>query len=369
MVYGFIFLALTILPAKSNSGAPFLMSTDSLHISASDTTDQSSARLMLLPILFRSPDTGFALGVLPQLIFHSGSSTNPSTLRLDSYYTQENQYHILLRSNNWLRKDRLQLLGRGSLKKWPTSFYGIGNDTSEELKETFTEFLYEANVSFKRRVGKSYFIGLGGSVRYAKISSKESGGILAEESIPGSNDTFISGLDATATYDTRDNHFFPASGSYHQLSFYGSPQFLGSDYSFVRLSADLRTYFSVADNQVFAIQATSSVSGGDVPFRMMPSVGRNLRGYSSARYIDKHMFSIQCEYRVVPIFWRLGFVVFAGTGDVFSNINDIKLNNMKHMAGFGIRYVFFRNEKINIRFDFSFGRQSAGDYIDLTEAY
>ena len=369
MVYGLIYLIFVSLPAETAFGGHTVNGKDIHQQSISDSTDQDGLRLMILPIVFRSPDTGFAFGVLPQLIFRTATASNPSTLRMDAYYTQNGQYHIQARSNNWLRNDQIQLTGKASIKKWPTSFYGIGSSISSDLQESFTESLYEAEAGFKRRFKRNYFVGAGGSVRYAKISSVEAGGILAAGSVPGSSDSFISGVDAALAYDTRDNLFFPSSGSYHQLNLFGSSKYLGSDYSFLRATADFRKYLRVFDSQVLAIQAVGTFSNGLVPFRMMPPVGGDLRGYSSARYINKHAVSLQMEYRIVPLFWRLGVVFFAGTGDAFSSFSDIDAGRLKHIAGLGIRYVFFQDEKINIRFDISFGRRSFGDYIDLLEAY
>jgi len=369
MVYGLICLIFISLPAKSTSGEHSVEGRGIQQSSLSDSTEQDGPRLMVLPIVFRSPDTGFAFGVLPQLIFRTATASNPSTLRVDAYYTQNGQYHVQTRINSWLRNDQIQLTGKASIKKWPTSFYGIGSSISSNLKESFTEDLYEAEAAFRRRTGANFFVGLGGSVRYAKISSKESGGLLSDGIIPGSEDTFISGINAGIIYDTRDNHFYPSSGSYHQFTVFGAPTFLGNDFSFTRATLDLRQYISVTDLQVLAFQALGSFSGGDVPFRLLPSVGSSLRGYPSSRYIDRHSVSLQMEYRIVPLFWRIGFVFFAGTGDVFNSFKYINTKDLKHMAGFGLRYVFFRGERINIRFDVSFGRQSFGDYIDLTEAY
>lgn len=334
-----------------------------------DSTDQNNIRLMLLPILFRSPDTGFAVGVLPQVIFLSTETSNPSTLRMDTYYTQKNQYHFLLRSNNWIQSNQLNLTGKLSLRHWPTSFYGIGNNTSADWKESFTETLYDASLGLSKHVGSNLYLGGGALIRNGKVNSTERGGLLKTEMVRGTGNTFITGMNIGITYDSRDNHFFPTKGSYHKLNLFGSFRGLGSDHKFIKISMDVRKYFSISRIKTLAVRAEGIFSGGEVPFRMLPSIGGSLRGYSSARYIDRHMVSIQLEYRIVPVFWRLGLVVFAGTGDVFSNVDEIQFNNLKDMVGIGLRYVFFRDEKINIRFDVGIGRQSSGDYIDLSEAY
>jgi hypothetical protein len=132
---------------------------------------------------------------------------------------------------------------------------------------------------------------------------------------------------------------------------------------------DFRRYIQLFRSNVLALHAVGVRTGGSVPLRMLPSAGSTLRGYSTVRNIDRNMVALQAEYRVVPAAWRFGFVVFAGAGEVFHQPADIRLSRVKYSAGIGIRYVFSRQEKINIRFDYGLGRGSSGDYIDLTEAF
>lgn len=334
-----------------------------------DTTRHDKTQFMVLPILFSSPDTRMAFGVLPQIVFRTSSSSNPSSIRLDSYYTQNRQYHILLRPVFWLNDNSWSLSGKLSFKKWPTSFYGIGNNTLSDAQEKFTETLYESSFQATRRISSDYYAGINYSFRKAAIDPINNTGVLSTDDITGSRDNFISAPGLVLKKDTRDNHFYPAEGSYHTLEISSSLQLLGSDFSFTRFRLDLRRYISIKQPQVLALQGVLSVSTGDLPFRMLSSVGSTLRGYSTVRYIDRNLVTFQAEYRVAPLFWRLGFVTFAGVGDVFDNAGDLHINKLKFSAGIGIRYLFSRSEKINIRLDYGLGKDSSGDYIDLNEAF
>jgi hypothetical protein len=44
-----------------------------------DSTGNKKLQVLLLPIIFSSPDTRLAVGVLPQIVFRSSSSNNPSS--------------------------------------------------------------------------------------------------------------------------------------------------------------------------------------------------------------------------------------------------------------------------------------------------
>lgn len=325
--------------------------------------------LALLPIIFSSPDTRLAFGVLPQILFRTSSSSNLSSIRMDAYYTLNKQYHILVRPKLWIQNDSKNIFGTFSFKKWPTSFYGIGNDTPKDGQEKFTEDLYEFSIGGITEIGNDYYTGIDYSLRYGEIEPHEEFGQLASGSVTGSGNAFVSAIGFIARKDTRDNHFYPKKGGYHTVELLRSEKILGSEFTFTRLSIDLRQYVSIFKSQVLAFQGTMSLSKGEVPFRMLSSVGSRIRGYPSMRYIDKNMIGFQMEYRFVPAVWRMGFTLFAGAGDVFNHWSDLQFDRLKYSIGIGLRYQFFRSEKINIRFDYGMGKKSSGDYLDLNEAF
>lgn len=336
--------------------------------SISDTTG-NQVQLALLPIVFSSPDTRWAFGVLPQGVFRIGDSSNPSSLRLDAYYTQNHQYHVVFRPSLWLQSDSWNLSGKISLKKWPTSFYGIGNDSPEENREKFTERLIETSVEAHRKIGPGYFAGLSYTLRHGRIATEDPRGILDSGTVPGNGRSIVSLAGIGIMRDTRDNHFYPAKGSFHRLSVDAAQKAIGSDFEFIRLSVDMRRYITIFPNHVLALQGVLSVMHGEVPFRMLSSAGSTLRGYSTVRFIDRNMVGAQLEYRVVPVAWRVGITLFTGAGDVFHSLSDIQRDRIKYSAGIGIRYLFSRREKITIRYDYGIGRDTSGDYLDLNEAF
>ncbi|MGK7371518.1 MAG: BamA/TamA family outer membrane protein, partial [Candidatus Halalkalibacterium sp. M3_1C_030] len=278
-------------------------------------------------------------------------------------------YHVLLRPTLWLDNRFVNLSGKFSFKKWPTNFYGIGNINSLESPEKFTETLYEASVEATSHLGSDYFAGAAFTYRRAKIDPLNDNGILSSGRVSGSGESMLSSAGVVLRKDSRDNHFYPSEGSYHSLAITFSNKNLGSDFSFTRYTLDLRRYLSLGGNHVLAMQGFLFLTSGKPPFRMLSSVGSTLRGYSTVRYIDQHTAAMQVEYRAAALMGRIGFVAFAGMGDVFGNLNDLQLGRLKFSAGMGIRYLFSRAEKINIRVDYAIGRDSSGDYIDLNEAF
>ena len=94
-----------------------------------------------------------------------------------------------------------------------------------------------------------------------------------------------------------------------------------------------------------------------------------MRGYYFGRYRDRNMIAFQTEYRF-PLFWRLGGVGFVGFGDVASDMTEFKMNQFKYNVGFGLRFMFDRQEKINARLDFGLCEGgSSGIYAMVVEAF
>ncbi len=338
-----------------------------------DSSDQARGRLALLPIVFSSPDTRFAFGVLPQYIFRLAPDSRPSSLRADAYYTLNKQYSVQLSPDVWLARNRYKMSGKIAFREWPTSYYGIGGSrevAADSLDyESFTERLFVVSAEVQRRLLPGLFVGLSYAVRHGRIKDLSPGGELASGRMTGSGTGAASGLGLILTWDTRDNIYFPTSGSLHRTSAAVFDAILGSNYGFGSFEIDLRRYVPLASRHVVALKLEGSFRSGTPPFRMLPGLGESLRGYNTTRHIDRHRASIQVEYRFVPVWWRLGFVVFAGAGDTAPRIQDLGRKQPKYAFGFGIRGVAFEGEMITVRFDFGFGQSSSGDYLDLNEAF
>ena len=50
-------------------------------------------------------------------------------------------------------------------------------------------------------------------------------------------------------------------------------------------------------------------------------------------------------------------VNFVGVGDVFNTVSDIKMQTLKYSIGSGLRFVVNPAERLNIRFDYAWGRE------------
>jgi len=336
--------------------------------------NEKTSGLILLPIFYYTPETKTALGAGGMYFFQTSknkSRIRPSYILLGLEYTLMNQFKFGLEPDIYLSNEKYHLTGNISFRKFPSKFFGIGNNTSVDMEESYTPKTIDLRIALQRKVLSELDIGLEYVFAQDSINEVEEEGLLAGGKIPGSRGGKASGIGFLLTWDSRNNSFYPSSGNYFRLSTTIFNRSLGSDYSFKRIKLDLRKYYSLFSSHVLTLQSFLSFQAGSPPFQKMSLLGGEeiMRGYYKGRYRDNNMIAFQMEYRIVPVWWRLGLVGFVGVGDVAGRLDRFDLGNFKYSYGFGIRYLFMREEKLNIRLDFAYGKGSSGFYIVLREAF
>lgn len=347
-----------------------IMSADTATTAHADSIVSSRPpRIMVLPILFSSPDTRWAVGVLPQVVFELGEDARSSSVRMDAFYTQNRQFTVRVRPTLWLREDRYVASANVALKRWPTVFYGLYSPPTSEFSESYTELFVESAVEGARRVAPGLYTGLRHDYRRSRLRDMDPAGELPRGTIPGSIDGATSSIGVFVRLDDRDHDFYPADGGYYQFTLKTALPELGSDYRYSAAEFDVRRFFAILQSHVIAAQAVVRLTDGNVPFQLMPGVGSVLRGYPTARYVGGDLIAVQAEYRIVPVIWRVGLVGFVGAAQIAPSIREFSFDDVKHMVGLGARVQLSKQDAINIRWDFGFGLKSSGDYLDLGEAF
>jgi len=332
----------------------------------------------LLPLLYYTPDTRFAYGAAGVYYFNTAKLLRPddhptrlSYVRLLGDYTQNQQFDLWA---NWnVFTDQEQWLFKGDLRyrRFPDSFYGVGNDTKDEDREKYSYDYYSVKALFMKRLGENTFSGFDLLFENEyNFSYEDPDGILAQNQVEGANGGLGAAIGSVFTYDSRDNVVNAFSGQYAQFAAYFFLPELGSDFDFSYLDAIYNTYHEISPGHVLATNAVAQFNFGEVPFLDMAKVGNDdlLRGYARNRFRDDHFIAAQTEYRF-PVYKRLGAVAFAGIGDVFSMPADLSLEYLKYSYGAGLRFTINKNERLNVRFDYGFGRGENTFYFLVTEAF
>ncbi|MGE5340560.1 MAG: BamA/TamA family outer membrane protein [Candidatus Omnitrophota bacterium] len=334
---------------------------------------KSKNRFIGSPLVYYSPETRIAFGAAGTYIIRfSGTDdkTRPSSIAPIVIYTQEKQFKSEIKTDIYTRRNAYHFFMDLKGENYPDKFFGIGNDTLTENEESYTSKNLEMSLGFLRNVGNGYNLGLEYAFSNWTISQKKDGGLLDSGHYLGSDSGKLSGIGFIANQDTRDNIYFPMKGNFLEVKGRVYAKALGSRYGFSVLSLDLRKYVTVLTTHVFAVQALIKTQSGDVPFTELAKMGgaNVMRGYFYGKYRDKSMVVIQTEYRM-PLVWRFGVVAFAGIGDVAGQLNQIDFLKLKASYGLGLRLLFDKKEKIQVRLDYGFGKKTSGFYASIFEAF
>jgi hypothetical protein len=318
------------------------------------------------PVIGYTPDTRWIGGLFAQTVVHFHGSEKPSSLPLKIFYSERKQFVAGIEPELFFGKWRIK--NETVYERWPSTFWGIGNQTRGSDEEQFTARTFRFDLNVSRRVRPHLYLGFGNKFEQEQVTELEAGKRLAVIAPRGPRTT--SGLGFGGAWDSRDNNFQPLSGGYHQLSLYVFRRGLGSDYTYNRYWLDLRRYLPLSGTHSLAIQAFGAFTEGTPHFENLALLGgeTRLRGYNEGRYRDRQYIMAQAEYRF-PLVWRLRGAVFAGAGDVADKLSHLRGREFKHSVGGGLRFLLIRKEKISVRLDTGFGERSNGVYLSLNEAF
>jgi outer membrane protein assembly factor BamA len=336
--------------------------------------------LVPLPVVFYQPETGIGFGAVVSYYFRLSQAataaqgiSRPSTVSVIGIYTAKKQIITSLGGELYLgREGRTRLLGDVGYVKFPTKFWGIGNNTPDEDEEDYTPETVSALLDLQREVFPGWFLGGTVQAAYRKLTEVEEDGQLAGGTVPGAEDGGIVGLGLVVTRDTRDNIVFPRRGGLHRLSATLYDGVFGSDYDFGLYALDLRGYLPLFTSHVLALRALGMASSGAPPFDLYPELGGDvlLRGYFQGRFRDRQLMAFQGEYRA-PLVWRMGIAWFFEVGQVASTFGEFDFDRFKLSAGGGLRFQLSRQEGLNVRADYGWGFDvgSGGFYLSIGEAF
>ena len=259
-------------------------------------------------------------------------------------------------------------------------FFGIGSDSVEEDRTNFRLEDTQYSASAGVRPVKELAVG----VRIGILNTNTASG--TDNRFPSIerlfNATTAPGLDrqpdyrqvgAFAQYDDRDEPLNPRSGGFYRVegAYYDDRDF--ASYSFRRWDVEVQRYFPFFnERRVFAarsrLQLTDTNSGQLVPFFLLPTLGgsEDLRGFRESRFRDKHSLVFNLEYRW-EAFSGLDLAVFGDAGNVFEQVDDIKLDKLETSYGVGFR--FNASKSVFLRMDIGFSREGPRTFLKFNHVF
>ncbi len=353
------------LTAQEGSGGR-LYQTDTVRI-------QQAVQFVGVPIVFYTPETQFGFGGGAQIFFPRQSNiynARKSNIFLDAMYTTRNQFIMDIKPQLFFLKGDLYLEAPFQFKIFPNFFWGLGNRAAESAREQYNMRTVSLAASLLQRLAPSINFGLKFWYEDHRMLDILENGILESEQVEGWDGARLGGLGLVINLDDRDVVESPRRGAFVQFSGEFSSQAFGASHSFNKFVLDFRKYFSVAEDQVLAMQFFSEANFGTVPFQRKAWLGggEKLRGYFRGRYMDDHMFVLQAEYRwrFLPRWVLAGFV---GAGEVAAQPNEY-FDVIKLSGGGGLRFQIVKKLPTLVRLDIGFGQEgNMGVYFGVNEAF
>lgn len=344
---------------------------------STDTLEVGRFGLSGYPYIFYTPETDFALGGALVATFRASADTTrkPSSATLSGYYSIKDQYDIYLVPEYYTPDNMFYITGFIDWGRFVDKFWGIGDTASDFPDVGYVRTLLALQVDVQYRVAEPLTIGMNYDLNNTVVTEKQANPYLIAGSVAGSEGGFSSGLGLSLMFDTRDNGFAPYRGTLLKVNGYSYANWLGSEFSFERLTIDLRHYVPLTPNLVLALQTYLGYANGETPFYQLPLLGGSkvMRGYYLGRYRDNVYLAGQAEARWQM--WRkFGAVAWVGLGGVASEFSTLTLPHLRPTVGFGLRYALDEDERLNVRMDVGFGRdhmgvRSNGIYFDVKEAF
>ena len=367
--------AVDTVPGKG-AIVPFNIKIPSLPLPRKDTTKPKPAakNILAFPFAVRSLETNWGFGGIAARFFKAGNQ-NDSTVRTSDVnilglYTLRKQLILVLNSTIFFpREDRIARF-QASYSYYPDDFWGLGNHVPYSNEEGFSQKQWFINPQFLQRINGNFYLGVTYEFQHTGPVSYTPGGLFDQENITGRYGGNTSGIGPIISWDTRNSAYSPDHGFFAELQYVWFPDFLGSDFKFQVFSADVRRFIYLDPKSVLALQGLAGLTFGNTPFRKLEELGGAdmMRGYYGGRYTDKCLMAYPAEYRRL-LFWRVGMVAFAATGEVAPTPTQFELDGLHFTYGGGLRFMLSRAEKLNLRVDYGIAKHSNAFTVQLREAF
>lgn len=333
-----------------------------------DVKNLSDRHFVFVPIAFYSEETRWGGGVSGGYYFRC-KDNKVSSIQGTMAYTLKNQARLWLSPKIYTSDREHFYSGHIKANHFPNKFFGVGRNTPDSLEEKYVSDDYSILFQHQRVMFGVFMVGLQAQVNYYNTTDYSPSQILST-GITGVNERLTSGLGVLITWENRENLYYPSFGEFYKASLMVYSKIFGSDLNFTRLTLDLRNYYNIHKEHVFAMQVLADLAWGHVPFQMMPMVGGAdvMRGYFQGRFRDKTMACVQGEYRF-PIYKWLKGTIFSSVADVAPTFDKLDITKSKLSYGAGFR-VRVNPIKVNLRFDAAYSdRRDVAYYLTVTEAF
>ncbi len=350
-------LSLLLIIISSISAIAQKQNSDSIKI------DDKDLNFTVMPYISYNRNLESMFGLIPMAMYriNKSDSISPKSLSgLMPVYTTNGSKFIGFFSKFHFAED-----------KWRITFFaGTGTLCSQFYMYTpgssgFIDYATDATVigiGVQRKIYKYLYGGL--TYSYAKYNTKY------ENDIQPESETETNGLAVNASWDTKNDAYYPTNGEFIKLKWSNFPSWIGNTVEAKKINAEYNKYFSMRDgSDVIAARVSTEFGLGDIAFEQQVTIGNNdIRGYSEGKYRGDGLMAIQGEYRF-NFAKRMGLVAFGGLATIYGSDTEDFNWNLYPGGGIGYRYQAFKSTKFNIGLDAAVGKDDWGVYFRIGEAF
>jgi hypothetical protein len=337
-----------------------------------DSSSTGRSDFYALPFAFYTPETKLAVGGGLVGLFRGSidPSEKPSSITASVQAAMTGQYLFLFNPQIYSSGNTVLFAAEAKYGLVIDRFYGIGGLAPDIGNPSYARQLFDVRALIRKRLTEGLEAGPAIEVSHERITDARSNPYLQTGSALVREEGWLAGAGFVIVHDSRDDVFFPSSGSDLRLRAVSFGRSIGSQYAFLYAEADLRGYYSNEETQTVALQLYGKAVTGQPPFYRLAALGGQnlLRGYFEGRVRDKTCLAAQAEYRQA-MFGRITGVVFVGVGAVAASSGQLALPGLLASIGTGLRFRIDRHEKINLRLDLGVGRNAVGIYFGVGEAF
>jgi outer membrane protein assembly factor BamA len=188
--------------------------------------------------------------------------------------------------------------------------------------------------------------------------------------VPGAPDITgkikTAGLGLLATYDSRDNNYYPTAGQWFEAKWIDYDETWGGDNKYKKKIIFINHYQPLRDKLTLALRSRIESSSGDVPFFDLPTL--QMGGFARDRYRDQHTISFHAEgrYKFKPRWGVIGFYEAGWLNDDFSKL----LSGRRITSyGTGLRWQVTKDRQMHLGIDAAFSTDDKALYVQIGERF
>jgi hypothetical protein len=325
-----------------------------------------------VPVVITEPAVGYGLGL--GLLFFSGpiadtaanattdsaSRVPPNVTALGGIYTENGTWAAAAAHFHTWDEDRYRYLGALAKVDANLDYFGASGQPRAYTLEgaaLLQQFLV--------RMGNSRWYG---GVRYVFFDSSSTfkGGGIPGELGNYQKDQRIGAGSLIVDYDSRNNIFYPSSGSFAEFETQFARAGFGGTENYNVYAARGFTWIPLTHTLILGLRLDTKFSTGDIPFYAQPYV--ELRGVQKGRYQDRNAVATEAELRwdVTPRWSLLGFT---GVGKAYGRLQSFSQAQNVQSVGAGFRYLIARKLGVSIGIDVAHSKDQNAFYIQLGSAW